>query len=97
MISSQDAATELPALSKTMNSWLIPTKTDADVERAWDAGLSVEQVCNPVVTKPSKKELEIYGIDADFMMTIASSEIKGLIAGEADRVYADRSQAKVPI
>lgn len=65
-------------------------ETNADVERAWIAALSREQVSNPMHTTPPEDDCASYGNDTDVMATIAKSEIRELVAVWVGRIYAER-------
>lgn len=69
-------------------------QTNADVDNVWVAALSNEQVDDSMPTNPSEEERDNYGNDADVVMTIARSDVNGLIAEKGDFTYAERTQAK---
>lgn len=95
LLSCQDAATRTPVFSKMMKNGLDPTETSADVERASLAAQSGEKINHLMHITPSENDFENYGNDADVVMNIARSEIKGLESEEADRVYAGRTPLEV--
>lgn len=68
---------------------------DADVELAWAAALSDEQLDNLTHTSLLEEEPEIYSIHADVILTISTGKINGLIAGEVDRINVNSTQAEV--
>lgn len=72
-------------------------ENDVDVERAWVATLSDEQINNPFYTTPLKDQHAIYGSVAKFMMNNAKFQKYDLIAEEFMHVYEERTQAKVQI
>lgn len=69
-------------------------KTNAEVECAWPATLSYEQIFNPMYTTPWEDSVEVYSSDAEVMVTIAMSKFKGLITRKVDRIYGERTRAE---
>lgn len=78
-----------------MNTKTNPMETDADVERAWVGALSDEQIDDPMHTTPSEGKRASYSSDADNMMTIARSTIKGSVAVDTDCIHTLRTPTKV--
>lgn len=93
--SSSDAATRMHATIETMNSGMDLIETDADVVHALVAAVLEGNNNNTMRTIPSKDERAKYGSSADVLITIASSGMKGFIAEELNRNFAERTQEEV--
>lgn len=95
LISFHDAGTDIPAFRKTRNNELNPFGTVADVKVVRVAAISDEHIEDPLQTTPSNNTFENYGNPAEIMMTFASSKIKEVIMKEADRIFAEATQAEI--
>lgn len=80
-----------PLLVERWTRDLYPIKNNADVDRALGTALSDEQCEDAMHMTSSEDERANYGSDADIMMAIVKSEIKGLNAEEANLFYAERT------
>lgn len=69
-------------------------ETDTDVERACVAALLNERINDRMHTTAQEDDHPNNGIDTDVMITIFENEIKELILGEGDRIYAECTQSK---
>lgn len=72
-----------------------PIETDAKVDRPWVAALSDEQRSDPLHTKLPNEEFGTYINDADVMIAISKSRVKGLLAEEVHCIFSERTLAKV--
>lgn len=68
---------------------------DSDIERPSVAAQLVEQIDEPMLATPPKDDCANYSNDTDVIQIIAESKIRALIAGEIDRLYAERTQTKL--
>lgn len=76
----------------TLNNGMSLTKSDVGVERARVAALSNEQIYDSMFLTPSEDMFEDYCSNAEVMMTMSRSKIKGLIGKKAGIVRAERTQ-----
>lgn len=72
---------------RKMKKGINPIKSDAENQRAWVAPVLDWTIDDPMDTAKSEDERAKYGSNAEIMMMIRKSGIKGLIAEEFDRIH----------
>lgn len=80
-----------------MNEKLDLIEIEENVERVWSAAVQYEKSDDKVHAVLPEKQIETCGNNADVMMNIARSKVKGLIVVELNRIYAKRTQAEVQL
>lgn len=88
---------ETICFDQTMNKRMNPMKTDAEVERAQVAALSVEKIEDRNYRTPSGDEGANFGNDVKIIMSIAKYKLEDLILEEADHIYVERIQVKLQV
>lgn len=82
-------------MERTIYNVINPIETDSDFKRAWLTDLSDGQIDDPMHTTLSEDKRDNYGNNADVLMKIAKSEIKGLIAEKVNRIFVEGTQAEI--